>query len=87
MFDVADGRLKAISGPRDPAALAAAHWIDVHDPTPEEQQTVEQALNVKLSVPEEPETFQISSPLRVSEGQMTLTALLLTGLREHAQRW
>jgi len=77
------GELKTMSGPYDSATLAAAYWIDIYDPTPEEQQAVEQALNIRLQVPEEPETFQISSPLRVSEGQMTLTALLLTGLQTH----
>jgi len=80
IYSVDGGRLKATTGPVDPAALAAAYWIDVYDPTPEEQKAVEQALGIKLSAPEEPKRFQISSPLRLSEGQTTLTALLLTGL-------
>jgi magnesium transporter len=77
------GRLTAISGPYDSTTLAAAYWIDVYDPTPQEQQAVEQALGIRLQVPEEPETFQISSPLRSSDGQVTLTTLLLTGLGTH----
>jgi magnesium transporter len=83
IYVVDDGRLKATSGPAGEVAFASAHWVDVHDPTPEEQQVVEQALKIKLSVPEEPETFQVSSPLRVSAGQMTLMALLPTELRDH----
>jgi magnesium transporter len=83
IYSVDHGRLKPSPGTGDPASLTAAYWIDVHDPSPEEQQAVERALQIKLSVPEEPERFQISSPVRVSEAQMTLTALLLTGLGEH----
>jgi magnesium transporter len=80
IYSADQGRLTAISGPYDSAALAAAYWIDIYDPTPQDQQAVEQALGIRLHVPEEPETFQISSPLRSSDGQTTLTALLLTGL-------
>ena len=69
IYSVEAGRLKPITRPLDPASLKAAYWIDVHDQTPEEQQTVEQALGIKLSVPEEPEKFQISSPVRVSEAR------------------
>ncbi|MET0629394.1 MAG: CorA family divalent cation transporter [Xanthobacteraceae bacterium] len=76
-------KLKPLSGPYDSAALAAAYWVDVYDPTPEEQRAVEQALDIRLQVPEEPETFQVSTPLRSSDGQTTLTALLLTGLDAH----
>ena len=83
IYSVEDGRLKATAGSLDPASLKAAYWIDVHDQTPEEQQAVEQALGITLSVPEEPEKYQISSPVRVSEAQTALTALLLTGLGEH----
>ena len=33
-------KLKPLSGPYDSAALAAAYWVDVYDPTPEEQRAV-----------------------------------------------
>jgi magnesium transporter len=83
IYSADQGRLKPISGPYDTTTLAAAYWIDIYDPTPQEQQAVEQALGIQLQMPEEPETFQISSPLRASDSQTTLTALLLTGLDAH----
>jgi len=42
-------------------------------------ETVEQALGIRLRLPEEPAKFQISAPVRSSEGATTLTALLLAG--------
>ena len=78
---VEGGRLAPVSG--DPAALRNAYWIDVYEPTAEEHKALEQALGITLRVPEEPTKFQISTPLRTSEGAITLTALLLAGLQAH----
>ena len=75
------GKLEPVSG--DAVALTKAFWIDVHEPTPEEQQAVEHALDIRLRVPEEPAAFRVSTPLRTSDGYFTLTALLLAGLDEH----
>jgi magnesium transporter len=77
-YAVEGGSFKPISG--DVAALGDAYWIDIHEATPAEQQAVEQALDMRLRVPEEPARFQISTPLRASDGIITLTALLLAGL-------
>jgi magnesium transporter len=79
-----EGKLEAVSG--DAVALTQAFWIDVQEPTPEEQQTLEQALKVRLRMPEEPAAFRVSTPLRSEQGYLTLTALLLTGLDEHRPR-
>jgi magnesium transporter len=75
------GKLEPASA--DAGALAEAFWIDVHQPTSEEQQALEQALDVKLRVPEEPAGFRVSSPLRSEDGYLILTALLLAGLDVH----
>ena len=83
-YTIEGGQLLPVSG--DSAALAGAFWIDVCEPTSEEQNAVEQALHVELGVPEEPARFQVSSPLRRSEGYLTLTALLLAGVDEHRPR-
>ena len=77
------GTLKPVSG--DLAALGRAYWIDVYDPTPEEQKAIEQALGVRVRVPEEPTRFQISAPLRSADGTTVLTALLLTNLDVHGR--
>lgn len=74
-------RLEPVSS--DPATLRNAYWVDVYEPTPEEQKTIEQALGITLRIPEASTKFQISTPLRVSDGVVTLTALLLAGLDVH----
>ena len=75
---VVEGRsLKPVSG--DLASLSGVYWIDICEPTPDEQKAVEQALGIRLRLPEEPAKFQISTPVRSSEGAITLTALLLAG--------
>jgi magnesium transporter len=58
-------------------------WIDVSEPTPDEQKAVEQVVGGALRVPEEPARFQISTPVRSSSGALTLTALLIAGLEDH----
>jgi magnesium transporter len=80
-YSNASGRLAP--APADPATLAGAFWIDVHEPTAGEQTAIEQALGIELRVPEAPSRFQVSSPLRASAGSLTLTALLLAELDEH----
>ena len=76
-YVVEGGGLKPVSG--DLAKLSEVYWIDIHEPTPDEQKAVEQVLNIRLRLPEEPAKFQISTPVRSSEGILTLTALLLAG--------
>ena len=75
---VVEGRsLKPVSG--DLASLSGVYWIDICEPTPDEQKAVEEALGIRLRLPEEPAKFQISTPVRSSDGAITLTALLLAG--------
>jgi magnesium transporter len=69
--------LKPVSA--DPAKLSGVYWIDIYEPTPDEQKAVEQALGIRLRLPEVPAKFQISTPVRLSDGILTLTALLLAG--------
>jgi magnesium transporter len=75
------GKLEPVVG--DAVALGKAFWIDVHEPTPEEQRALEQALSIRLRVPEEPAGFRVSTPLRSVDNYLILTALLLAGLDEH----
>jgi magnesium transporter len=75
------GALKPMSG--DLEALGKAYWIDIYDPTPEEQKAVERVLGARIRVPEEPTRFQISAPLRSADGILVLTVLLLTNLDVH----
>ena len=61
-YVVEGGGLKPVSG--DLAKLSEVYWIDIHEPTPDEQKAVEQVLNIRLRLPEEPAKFQISTPVR-----------------------
>jgi magnesium transporter len=76
-YVVEGGGLKPVSA--DLAKLSEAYWIDIYEPTPAEQKAVEQALDIRLRLPEEPAKFQISTPVRSTGGTITLTALLLAG--------
>jgi len=77
-YAIAGGSLAPM--PAETGALAGAFWIDVHEPTSEEQATLEQALGIRLRLPEEPRRFQVAHPVRSSNGSLTLTALLVVGL-------
>ena len=76
-YVVEGGGLKPVSA--DLAKLSEVYWIDIYEPTPAEQEAVEQALDIRLGLPEEPAKFQISTPVRSTGGTITLTALLLAG--------
>ena len=76
-YVVEGGGLKPVSA--DLAKLSEVYWIDIYEPTPDEQKAVEQALDIRLRLPEEPAKFQISTPVRSTGGTITLTALLLAG--------
>ena len=56
-YVVEGGSLKPVSG--DLARLSGVYWIDICEPTPDEQKAVEQALGIRLRLPEEPAKFQI----------------------------
>ncbi|MEA2907321.1 MAG: magnesium transporter [Alphaproteobacteria bacterium] len=83
VYSAEGGTLKALSERPDLASLGSAHWIDLYEPTEDEQQTVERALGIKLQAPDEIERFYISDQLRSSATQVTLKALLLAGLERH----
>lgn len=76
-YAVEGGGFKPVSV--DPAKLSGVYWIDIFEPTPDEQKAVEQALGIRLRLPEEPARFQISTPVRLNDGTLTLTVLLLAG--------
>jgi len=80
-YAVEAGGLKPVSP--DPVKLSDVYWIDLYEPTPDEQKAVEEALGIRLRLPEEPARFQISTPVLSSGGTLTLTVLLLAGFDVH----
>jgi magnesium transporter len=81
VYAVEGGKLRPRSS--DASALATAFWIDLADPTPEEQSIVERATGVQIRPPDELDRFYITDQLRSTNGQLILNALLLTGVAEH----
>jgi magnesium transporter len=63
----------------DAAALTAAHWVDLVDPTPEEITRVEQAFNISSPSRERLIEIEASSRLRAHGGTLYLSAPLISG--------
>jgi magnesium transporter len=80
VYAIEAGRLTPVAQPRDAADLTGATWIDLWDPTPDELRMVERAVNVRLRVPERVDRFYIPDQVQLSDGQLTIRALLLAGL-------
>jgi magnesium transporter len=80
VYSIEAGALKAMPQVGKAAKFGAAHWIDLWDATPEEQQAVERAVGIKLQAPDELDQFYISDQVQSSDGQFTLKALILSGL-------
>ncbi len=78
IYAVNDGGLKPKPGPHDAAALKAAHWVDLSDPTAQEKDAVAGALGIELQAPQALDRFYISDQVRALDNQVTLQALLVT---------
>lgn len=55
-----------------------AAWIDVFEPTPEEEQTLEAALGIDIPTREEMQAIELSSRLYEENGILYMTATVLT---------
>lgn len=76
-YRIDGGKLHALDGNLNAAALRKARWLELCDATDEEKQTVEDALKVQLSPVNDDEPFQVSSHFSASEQQLTMTGSLL----------
>jgi len=72
-----NGGLKATSDAESASAITGSLWIDLIDPTPEERQTVNNALGVDLPTHADMEEIEISSRLYSEDGGQFMTALIL----------
>jgi len=54
-----------------------AMWLDLKEPTPAEVKAVETALDLEVPTPDEMKEIEASSRLRVEEGAMMMTAMVL----------
>jgi magnesium transporter len=60
------------------ALTRTAAWIDLYEPTPEEEQTLEAALGINIPTREEMQAIEVSSRLYEENGMLFMTATVLT---------
>ena len=84
IYSVKGGTLKPAPPPYDAAKLAAAHWIDLSEPSREEEEAVEKALGIQLQTPDALDRFYIADQVRTLDDTVTLQALLVTSPEQHA---
>ena len=75
----AEGRVAVREGLLPAAELAQAVWIDLLNPTPEEERAVQAALNLEVPTREEMEEIESSSRLYREDDVLFLTANFLFG--------
>lgn len=86
-YTVESGRLVVRGGegaaaPVGPDALARAVWIDLLNPTPEEERAVQSALRLEIPTREEMQEIESSSRLYKEDDALFLTANFLYGVEK-----
>ena len=81
-FTVTDGVLGVVEGVQTPQALQEAVWLDLLNPTPEEERAVQDALRLEVPTREEMQEIESSSRLYREEEALFLTANFLYGVEE-----
>jgi magnesium transporter len=79
-YAAAEGRVAIRDGLLPEAELARAVWIDLLNPTPEEERAVQAALRLEIPTREEMEEIESSSRLYREEEALFLTANFLHGV-------
>ncbi|MFT8245076.1 magnesium/cobalt transporter CorA [Roseomonas sp. BN140053] len=81
-FTVANGALVALEGTQTPEALRAAVWLDLLNPTRDEERAVQTALGLEVPTREEMQEIESSSRLYREDEAVFLTANFLYGVEE-----
>jgi magnesium transporter len=79
-YTVENGHLAMREGVRDPEALRRAVWIDLMQPSREEEHAVQDALHIEVPTREEMQEIESSSRLYREEETLVLTANFLYGV-------
>lgn len=79
-YTLADGRLVLREGLQPAAELAGAVWIDLLNPTQQEERAVQDALRLEIPTREEMEEIESSSRLYREDDSLFLTANFLHGV-------
>jgi magnesium transporter len=79
-YALAEGRIVVRDGLLPPGELARAVWIDLLNPTPEEERAVQTALRLEIPTREEMQEIESSSRLYREDDALFLTANFLHGV-------
>jgi magnesium transporter len=79
-YTVENGHLAMREGVRDPEGLRRAVWIDLMQPSREEEHAVQDALHIEIPTREEMQEIESSSRLYREEETLVLTANFLYGV-------
>ena len=75
-FAIQGGALRPLTGESTPAVPDEAVWLDLVDPTPDEEGAVERALGIGIPTREEAGGIQISDRLAARDGVLYMSALV-----------
>ena len=81
-YTVTDGSLSVCDGVQTPDALRQAAWLDLLNPSQEEERAVQEALRLEVPTREEMQEIESSSRLYREEDALFLTANFLYGAEE-----
>jgi len=81
-YTVENGQLAVREGNQDPGVLRRAVWIDLLNPTPEEERRVQEALRFEIPTREEMQEIESSSRLYKEDDALFLTAPFLYGVEK-----
>jgi magnesium transporter len=84
LYAVENGGLQKLEPGTEPAPGRFSHaaWIDLHDPTAEEEAMVEQELGVDIPTREEIREIEESSRIYAEKGGLFLTGVVIAGIAE-----
>lgn len=83
IYSVADGGLKKVELAEGAPIPPDAAWIDMLEPTQEEEKAVETALNINAPTPQEMQEIEISSRLRQQDNALYMTVTVISRADSH----
>lgn len=83
VYTLSESGLKKTELAKGEAIPPEASWIDMLEPTPEEEKAVETALNIEAPTPEEMQEIEISSRLRQQDNALYMTITTLARADSH----
>lgn len=79
-YGIADTRLTPL--PSLPTEAGAVRWVDLHNPTPDEEKATEALLGIDIPTAEDRRPVEESARLYREKGALVMTAVIITGVAE-----